>query len=149
MEFHSSTFVLLICLVLLSSNVLHRTIWTDIDYMDGYRDFTWDPVKFNQDDMKKFADQLHDDGQHYVVIVDPGIKVEDGYEPFEQGLEMDVFIKDQQGKPFVGKVWPGFTAFPDFLHPNTSDYWSSMFAKFLNEVPIDGIWIDMNEASNM
>ena len=28
-----------------------------------------------------------------VHIVDPGIKVEQGYDPYDKGLDMDVFIK--------------------------------------------------------
>ena len=28
-----------------------------------------------------------------VVIIDPGIKTENGYSPYEDGLKMDIFVK--------------------------------------------------------
>jgi alpha-glucosidase (family GH31 glycosyl hydrolase) len=48
-------------------------------------------------------------------------------------------------------VWPGITAFPDWFNPNTQDFWNNQFATFFDAdtgVDIDGLWIDMNEASN-
>jgi alpha-glucosidase (family GH31 glycosyl hydrolase) len=47
-----------------------------------------------------------------------------------------------------GKVWPGYTAFPDWFAPNASSWWREQIAGFLHGVPYDGLWIDMNEISN-
>ena len=58
-----------------------------------------------------------------VVIIDPGIKNETGYIPYDDGIKDDVFLKDKNGKPFVGMVWPGFTVFPDFFNPAAFKYW--------------------------
>ena len=39
-------------------------------------------------------------------------------------LQVDVVLmQDDKGTVFVGKVWPGYTAYPDFLNPNTTIYW--------------------------
>ena len=34
-------------------------------------------------------------------------------------------LQDQSGEVFVGKVWPGLCAFPDFLNPATAGYWQN------------------------
>ncbi|CAI8017774.1 Probable alpha-glucosidase Os06g0675700 [Geodia barretti] len=125
-----------------------ETMWTDIDYMDQYRDFTLDPNNFPQDKMNAFLDNLHSNGQHYVVIVDPGIAIMKGYPPYDQGLEENAFIKDKNGNVFIGRVWPGYTAFTDFMNFDTHSYWQDQIASFLQLLPVDGLWIDMNEISN-
>jgi alpha-glucosidase (family GH31 glycosyl hydrolase) len=99
--------------------------------------------------MNKFVSSLHSSGQQYVVIIDPGIKVDSsGYSPYTDGINMNIFIKDHEGKVLTGKVWPGITAFPDFFHPNANQYWEDQISKFHQLLPVDGLWIDMNEISN-
>lgn len=75
--------------------------------MQSYEDFTTDAVNFPTADMAQFIGQLHKQGQHYVLIIDPAIHNRTGYEVFENGLQNDVFIKQSDGELFVGKVWPG------------------------------------------
>jgi len=125
------------------------TIWADIDYMEKYMDFTWDAKNFPQDQVKEYIDYLHGRDQKMVVIVDPGILNSPGYEPFEAGRKMNVFIKNAQGEDFIGRVWPhGPVTFPDFFHPNATEWWFRQIKTFLDATPVDGLWIDMNEASN-
>lgn len=90
----------------------------DIDYMQNYRDFTYDSKQFPMEEVNSFVNYLHSNGQHFITIVDPGIMVYEGYDAYDQGMKQDVFIKDITGKPYLGQVWPGPTYFPDFLHPN-------------------------------
>ncbi|XP_053423823.1 lysosomal alpha-glucosidase isoform X2 [Nycticebus coucang] len=123
--------------------------WNDVDYMDARRDFT-----FNNDTFRDFpamVRELHQGGRHYVMIVDPGISSSGppgSYRPYDEGLRRGVFITNETGQPLIGKVWPGFTAFPDFTNPETLDWWQDMVAEFHAQVPFDGMWIDMNEPSN-
>jgi alpha-glucosidase len=131
-----------------TNNIPLDTVWSDIDYMNSHEDFSWDPTNFPQAQMKQFVDSLHTSGKHYVVIVDPGIPSVTGYYPYDEGVRQNVFVKTAQGNIFVGKVWPGLTAFPDFSHPNTSGYWHGLIDTFLQTVAVDGLWIDMNEPSN-
>lgn len=118
------------------------------DYMDGFKDFTTDPVLFPEYEMRRFIDELHQNEQHYVLILDPAIGRNESYEPYLEGLKENVFLKNRDGSVYYGQVWPGYTAFPDWFAPNTQKWWSRNIGKFLGKLPLDGLWIDMNEASS-
>jgi len=124
------------------------TQWADIDYMQNYRDFTTDAVNFPAAQMKSFVEGLHSAGQHFVPIIDPGIMVMPGYDAYDTGLKQDLFVKDISGGYYLGQVWPGPTYFPDFFHPSAQSYWTDQIQNFYDMVPVDGLWIDMNEVSN-
>lgn len=74
------------------------TQWMDIDYMQAYRDFTFDSKAFPTAQVAEFVNSLHANGQHFVPIIDPGIMVFSGYDAYELGLKEDIFVKDIQGK---------------------------------------------------
>ncbi|MFT0795449.1 glycoside hydrolase family 31 protein [Synechococcus sp. H70.1] len=119
-------------------------IYLDIDYMRGYRVFTWDPRRFP--DPVRLTAQLHEAGFRVVAIVDPGVKFdpEADYAVFDEGLAQDFFIRRADGHLFHGYVWPGKVLFPDFLRPEVRQWWGS-WQRVLTEAGVDGIWNDMNE----
>jgi len=134
----------------IANNVPLDALWTDIGYMDQYRDFTLDPVNWGpQSVFLDFIDQLKGGGRYFVPILDAGVAKED-YFGYNQGTEMDIWIKRYKGNddPFVGKVWPGFATFVDWYHPNATDYWVDMLTITDETVGFSGIWLDMNEVSN-
>nr|GMD77141.1 alpha-xylosidase 1-like [Ipomoea batatas]GME19939.1 alpha-xylosidase 1-like [Ipomoea batatas] len=122
-------------------------IWTDDDHMDGKKIFTLNPVNYPRPQTLAFLDKIHAQGMKYVVIVDPGIGVNKSYGVYQRGIANDVFIK-YKGKPFVAQVWPGAVNFPDFLNPKTVQWWVDEIHRFHELLPVDGLWLDMNEVSN-
>ncbi len=117
-------------------------IWLDIDYMIGFRCFTFDKGKF-PDPAGLFA-HLHAMGFRAVCMVDPGIKFDPGYRVYHEGHAGGHFIKDHAGHEFHGKVWPGPCAFPDFTRERTRRWWGGLYREFLAH-GVDGVWNDMNE----
>jgi len=117
-------------------------IFLDIDYMDGFRIFTWDKSRF-PDPHRMLAD-LHQEGFHIIAIVDPYVKVDPNYWVYQQGLSGAHFLKKPDGTPFTGTGWPGESAFPDFASEKVRSWWGSLFQGQLEE-GIAGYLTDMNE----
>ncbi|APT76039.1 alpha-glucosidase [Marinitoga sp. 1137] len=119
-------------------------IYMDIDYMKDFKVFTIDENKFP--DFDKFMKEMKEKGFKLVPIVDPGVKIEKGYDVYEEGKEKGYFCKDKDGKDFVATVWPGFTHFPDFLNPEVRKWWGRKY-KLFTDLGIYSFWNDMNEPS--
>jgi len=119
-------------------------IYLDINYMDNYKVFTFSPADFP--DPGKMVRTLRDSGFHVACIIDPGIKVEEGYNAYEEGKAKGLFVKYPNGKEYTGSVWPGKSNFPDFTNPKAREWWGSKF-NFYTKIGIEGFWNDMNEPS--
>ncbi|XP_006861322.1 PREDICTED: maltase-glucoamylase, intestinal-like [Chrysochloris asiatica] len=87
--------------------------YSDIDYMDGNKDFTYDNKSFSG--LPEFINELHSNGQKYVIVM--------GY--------------------------PGLTIFPDFSNPSSFSWWTQQFTEFHETLHFDGVWIEMDEVSNL
>lgn len=122
-------------------------IWNDDDHMDGHKDFTLNPNNYPRPKLLAFLDKIHSIGMKYIVIIDPGIGVNSSYGVYQRAIANNVFIK-YEGEPYLAQVWPGAVNFPDFLNPKTVSWWGDEIRRFHELVPVDGLWIDMNEASN-
>jgi alpha-glucosidase len=122
-------------------------IWLDIDYMDGFRSFTWSPTAFP--DPAKLLSDLKKDGFKTTVIIDPGIKHDPNgsYDTYNTGVSGEHFIKNADDSMYIGEVWPGDSVFPDFTSPQTRSWWASYVAK-LAQTGVQGVWIDMNEPTS-
>jgi alpha-glucosidase len=117
-------------------------LWLDIEYMDGYRVFTWDRERFP--DPAGMLKRLSDNGFQVITIIDPGVKFDPGYAVFDEGLKRDVFCKTEGGDVYLGQVWPGNTAFPDFVTEEARSWWGELNAAHVQS-GLAGIWNDMNE----
>jgi alpha-glucosidase len=117
-------------------------IWMDIDYMDGYRIFTFDQNGFP--DPQGLNQYLKDKGFKSVYMIDPGVKVDEAYSIYQQGSAGNHWVQTKNEKEYNGAVWPGQCAFPDFTRPETQHWWASLYKPFM-KLGIDGIWNDMNE----
>lgn len=118
-------------------------VYLDIDYMDGFRVMTFKTPNF--DDAAGLIGDLKEKGIRTITIIDPGVKVDEEYDVFKRGKEGNHFTKKLDGEMFIGAVWPGDSAFPDFSNKYCREWWKSELKKFISEHGMDGIWNDMNE----
>ncbi|NDJ79368.1 MAG: glycoside hydrolase family 31 protein, partial [Chloroflexi bacterium] len=119
-------------------------LYFDIDYMDGYRCFTWDSERFP--DVSGLMQNLAAQGFKAVAIIDPGIKVDPGYLVYEKGVQQDVFLKYPDKSLVSAPVWPGLCHFPDFTSARVRAWWGDLHASLL-DAGFAGFWNDMNEPS--
>ena len=117
-------------------------ICMDIDYMQGYADFTVNKERFP--DLAKLSADLKAQGIRLVPIIDAGIRIDSKDPACTEGLEKGYFCKKADGTPFVAAVWPGKAYFADFLRPEVRDWFGSKY-KTLTDCGIEGFWNDMNE----
>lgn len=134
--------------------------WTDIDAMSEHLDFTYDEVNFKG--LPELVRLLQLSGKHYVNIIDPAIsstQTPGKYPPYDEGVEQGIFMRKfnstdliigtvRERNVFLSnqsscsiQVWPGETAFPDFTHPNVTEWWTNAVKIFHSIVPFDGMWI--------
>ena len=138
-----------------SAGIPLENIWTDIDYMNQYRDFDNDQNRFSYAEGAQFLDKLHANGQHYIPIIDSAVYVpnpsnaSDNYSSFDRGNSTNSFILNPDGSLYIGSVWPGYTVFPDWLPGSGAfEWWANEIVQYYNNVKISGIWIDMSEVSS-
>ena len=117
-------------------------IYMDIDYMQDFKDFTVNEENFK--DFPGFVQEMKDKNIRMIPIIDAGVKVEDGYSVYEEGVEKQYFCKREDGSDFVAAVWPGDTHFPDVLNADARKWFGDQY-RFLTEQGIEGFWNDMNE----
>lgn len=125
-------------------NIPCESIFLDIDYMDGYRVFTWDKNKFANP--KKMIENLKNEGFKVVTIIDPGVKKDKGYSIYDEGMEKG-FFAEKDGEPYVNEVWPGEAVYPDFSDERVRKWWAEN-QKIMIDYGVSGIWNDMNEPAS-
>lgn len=117
-------------------------IYLDIDYMERYKDFTLNGETFP--DFEAFAREMKERRIHLIPIIDAGVKIEEGYDVYEEGVKNGYFVTKEDGSELVAAVWPGQVHFPDFLNADARRWFGDKY-KILMDQGIDGFWNDMNE----
>jgi alpha-glucosidase len=123
-------------------NIPADVMYCDIDYMQDFKIFTWNQETFAQP--AEFIAKLKAMNFKLVTIVDPGIKIEEGYQQYDEGVERGYFATYPNGENYTGEVWPGRCHFPDFFRADVCEWWGEAF-KALTEPGVEGFWNDMNE----
>lgn len=121
-----------------------ESIYMDIDYMERFKDFTVNQERFP--DFPEFVKEMKAHHIHLVPIIDAGVKVEEGYDVYEEGIEKGYFCKKENGEYFVAGVWPGKVHFPDVLNKEAREWFGNKYQVLLDQ-GIEGFWNDMNEPS--
>lgn len=123
-------------------NIPLDSVCIDIDYMERYKDFTIDEKAYPN--FKDFLADMKKEGIRLIPIIDAGVKIEEGYDVYEEGINNNYFCIEKDGTPFTGAVWPGLTHFPDFLNEDARKWFGSKY-KVLTDLGVEGFWNDMNE----
>ena len=128
-------------------HIPYDVIWLDIEYTEGKKYFTWDPMTFADSiGMQKQLDQ-HD--RKLVAIIDPHIKNEGGYHVVDELKSKDLAVHNKDGNIYEGWCWPGSSHWVDCFSPKARDWWKGLFRydKFKGTAKNMFIWNDMNEPS--
>lgn len=124
------------------NNMPIDAIYLDIDYMEDYKDFTINNERFPE--FKSFVNEMKQQNIRLVPIIDAGVKIQKGYDVYEEGVKNNYFCKNAEGENFISAVWPGLTHFPDFFRADASKWFGNKY-KILIDMGIEGFWNDMNE----
>ncbi|RKH42171.1 glycoside hydrolase family 31 protein [Corallococcus sicarius] len=119
-------------------------VYLDIDYMDAYKVWTWDGARYP--DPAGLVKEAAAQGVRVVPIVDPALKLEEGWALYEEARSRDYLVRYDRGGVLVGEVWPKPAVFPDLTRPEVQRWWGGLHRDFV-ELGIAGFWNDMNEPS--
>ncbi|KAF3149906.1 hypothetical protein TWF569_004825 [Orbilia oligospora] len=128
-------------------DIPYDVIWLDIEYTDGKRYFTFDPLTFKEPEkMMKNIDKAE---RKVVLIIDPHIKNTENYPVVEELKSKDLAVKDKSGDIYEGWCWPGSSHWIDAFNPAAIEWWKSLFKfdRFKGTAKNTYIWNDMNEPS--
>ena len=94
--------------------------------MDGYRVFTWNTDAFPESGGHVVAAGRHGLPRHYDHR--PRREVRARLLGVRPGADRDVLCRTEGGDIYIGQVWPGDTAFPDFVTEEARTWWGELNA---------------------
>ena len=99
--------------------------------MLNYSDFTIDTDRFQIKDLKEIYNRSNSGGVHWVPIIDAGIGINYKDAINELNSKNAAIQSSKYNASMRGCVWPGEVNFPDFNHPNVTQFWTDV--KFENQ----------------
>uniref|UniRef100_A0A914NGQ0 Glycoside hydrolase family 31 N-terminal domain-containing protein n=1 Tax=Meloidogyne incognita TaxID=6306 RepID=A0A914NGQ0_MELIC len=123
-------------------------LWLDIEHTDGKKYFTWDPVKFSNS--LEMIKELEAKKRTLVTVIDPHIKIDDGYYVYNEAKANNFFVKKSDGtSDYEGHCWPGASMWLDFVNPSVREFWAGKFPvdQYQGTTERTYTWNDMNEPS--
>lgn len=129
------------------SNIPYDVIWLDIEYTDGKKYFTWDPMTFP--DPLGMQKQLDAHERKLVAIIDPHIKNEGNYYVVDELKSKDLATHNKDGNIYEGWCWPGSSYWVDCFSASARKWWGDLFqySRFAGSASNLWLWNDMNEPS--
>ena len=116
------------------NNIPLDMVYMDIDYMQDFKDFTLNEENFP--DFPEFVQEMKNQNIRLIPIIDAGVKVEKGYDVYEEGVKNRYFCRREDGSDFIAAVWPGDTHFPDLLNDEARAWFGGKY-RFLTDQGID------------
>ncbi|KAK0813818.1 glucosidase II [Friedmanniomyces endolithicus] len=129
------------------NKIPYDVIWLDIEYTEGKKYFTWDPMTFA--DPLGMQKQLDEHERKLVAIIDPHIKNEGNYYVVDELKSKDLAVHNKDDNIYEGWCWPGSSYWIDCFNPAARTWWQSLFRydRFAGSATNTFIWNDMNEPS--
>ncbi|MBU2649702.1 MAG: DUF5110 domain-containing protein [Bacteroidetes bacterium] len=103
--------------------------------------FTWDPKRFDHPSV--LTGTLKDAGFRTSMQVDAGVRINPGFDIYQDGINHDHFIKYPGGLPYTGNTKAGRCHFPDLTNRETYSWWKGHF-KSLADAGVRSICFDPN-----
>lgn len=122
--------------------------WLDIEYADEHKYTVWNKKQFpNPVEMQNAVAEM---GRKMVVVVDPHVKKQDGFDIYQQALEKNLSVKKaDKSTPHEGWCWTGSSIWIDFFSQAARKWWADLFKldAWTDSTSSLFIWNDMNEPS--
>jgi alpha-glucosidase (family GH31 glycosyl hydrolase) len=90
--------------------------------MHNFADFTLDHENWADLGTQMTTSEQHHN-VHFAIKLEPGLPMQPGYFPYEQGVSQGLLVKDWKGDPLIGSGAGGDVVYPDFYNYQTQTAW--------------------------
>lgn len=127
---------------ILESGMPPGVLMIDDGWSNSYGQWTFSESKFPKP--KQMIQNLHEKGFHVMVWVSPYVTPDTTQ--FRELRDLDLLIKNQDGKPYILEWWNGFSAVLDFSNPKTNEWMENQLDQLI-ELGVDGFKFDGGDSN--